>query len=135
MVLPQGDEANSLMSPQKRWVLVSPDGRTFSLGRDRVTIGRAPENDLVVNEPLLSRQHAVIDFDGQHYLITDLDSTYGTTLNGQRLDSRQPYRLRPGDLFTLASHTTFVVRDSEPSRPLPADRDRLPPAGSRPSQE
>jgi hypothetical protein len=133
--LPQGDEAASLMSPRKRWVLVSPDGRTFSLGQNRLTIGRASENDLVFEEPLLSRQHAAIDFDGQRYLITDLDSTYGTTLNGQRLDSRQPYPLRSGDLLTLASRTTFVVRDSEPSRPLPADRDRLPPTGSLPSQE
>jgi pSer/pThr/pTyr-binding forkhead associated (FHA) protein/NADPH-dependent 2,4-dienoyl-CoA reductase/sulfur reductase-like enzyme len=48
-------------------------------------IGRKPENDLVLNDPDVSGQHARIRWDESAFLLEDLQSTNGTFLNGQRI--------------------------------------------------
>lgn len=50
----------------------------------RITIGRAPDNDIVYNEPSVSGHHAEITFNGEYILITD-HSTNGTWINGRKL--------------------------------------------------
>ncbi|MGD1994816.1 MAG: FHA domain-containing protein, partial [Anaerolineae bacterium] len=63
--------------------------------------------------------HAVVDYDGRQYTLTDLGSTHGTTLNGERLHPRRPYPLRPGDQVALAGQVGFrVVRSARPAPPL-----------------
>jgi len=53
--------------------------------RDRFTIGRAAENDLVLDHPTVSLHHAVIRRDQDVTWIEDLGSTVGTRVNGIRL--------------------------------------------------
>lgn len=60
----------------------------------RVRVGRAEGNDLIVADPRVSRQHAVIEQDGQGWVVIDLNSTNGTWVNGARVQ-RSP--LRAGD--------------------------------------
>jgi len=76
--------------------LQGPAGRT-TLGMGVVTLGRAPDNQLVINDSKASSHHAEIRFVGQDYAITDLGSTNGTFVNDQRLDRNVPRSLRTGD--------------------------------------
>jgi hypothetical protein len=76
--------------------LNGPFGRIV-LGSTPVTIGRAPGNQLVVNDPKVSSRHAEIHSQGQDYAIIDLGSTNGSFLNEQRLTPQVPKLLRAGD--------------------------------------
>jgi len=58
-----------------------------------VTIGRGPHNTIVLNDPGVSSTHAQIGFDGQHFVLTDLQSRNGCFVNNQRVQ-RAPLRDR-----------------------------------------
>ena len=80
---------------------------------DRAFIGRAdpdsnyhPEIDLTPLQALqngVSRHHAEIRAGAEYLVIIDLASTNGTKLNNFRLQPREPYRLRHGDLLTIGT--------------------------------
>jgi len=57
-------------------------GRRFLFGAVEVTIGRAPENDLLLVEPGVSRCHARIRAEGPGHVLVDEGSRNGTALNG-----------------------------------------------------
>ena len=63
-----------------------------------ITVGRAPDRDLVVAHAEVSRQHAVFRLEGQSYTIADLHTSNGTFVNGARVSS---HALRPGDVVEL----------------------------------
>lgn len=65
-------------------------GRTFDLGEE-TRIGRAPDNDLVLEAPSVSKRHAVIARREGGFVLEDLDSTYGTRLDGRPVT--EPVRL------------------------------------------
>jgi pSer/pThr/pTyr-binding forkhead associated (FHA) protein len=60
------------------------EGLRLPIDRDWVVIGRGRSADLVIAEPTISRAHAAIGFDGEHFFIEDLGSTNGTSVNGKR---------------------------------------------------
>jgi ABC transport system ATP-binding/permease protein len=69
-------------------------------GARRLRIGRAPDNDIVLDYPGVSRYHAQVDYsDGQPPLLTDLGSTNGTYVNGEVLAT--PRNVFPADLIFL----------------------------------
>ena len=82
--------------------LNSPYGRTI-LGPASMTIGRSPDNQLVVNDPQASSHHAQIYPDGQGYLLVDLGSTNGTFINEQRLIAHSPRMLNAGDVLRIGN--------------------------------
>lgn len=59
-----------------------------------VTIGREEGNSLRLNDERVSRFHAKVQIDGDDYILTDLESTNGTRVNGTTVQIR---RLRIGD--------------------------------------
>lgn len=61
--------------------------------RDRIFLGRAQENDIVLNHSTISKNHAALIYSNQTYYIEDLNSTNGTCLNGVRVSSIQPLRM------------------------------------------
>lgn len=79
-------------------------------------IGRAPDNQLVVNDPQASSHHAQILRDGQGYLLTDLGSTNGTFVNEQRLVPNLPRLLLAGDTIRIGD-TRFVFETAGMSQP------------------
>jgi pSer/pThr/pTyr-binding forkhead associated (FHA) protein len=69
-------------------------------------IGRT-EGGLVIPNPNISRRHAQIDFDARGYTLTDLNSSNGTLLNGQRLAPNQPVYLSNGAVIGLGPNVTI----------------------------
>ncbi|HYL99162.1 MAG TPA: HD domain-containing phosphohydrolase, partial [Blastocatellia bacterium] len=67
---------------------------TVRLDRIVFKIGRLDESDLILDNPYISRCHAEIIRDQDHYVIQDLDSTSGTFVNDDRIQER---RLKDGD--------------------------------------
>src|SRR5437660_6015797 len=59
-----------------------------------VTIGREEGNTLRLNDERVSRFHSKVQIDGDDYILTDLESTNGTRVNGTAVQIR---RLRVGD--------------------------------------
>lgn len=74
-------------------------GTEYRLEKDEIFLGRDLSNDLVINDPEVSRRHARLFFTGSTYAIEDLGSTNGTFVHGQRLSG--PFLLSPGDWITL----------------------------------
>ena len=72
---------------------------SVSLDRPVITIGRDPASDLVLEDDLVSRQHAQIRQEPEGPVIHDLNSTNGTFVNGERID--RPHPLRPGDIISM----------------------------------
>src|SRR5437763_7765565 len=76
-------------------VLVGIDkGRVFRELPTPVTIGREEGNLLRLNDERVSRYHAKVQCDNGEIILTDLESTNGTRVNGNVVQIR---RLRPGD--------------------------------------
>jgi FHA domain-containing protein len=82
--------------------LNSPYGRTM-LGPGSTTIGRAADNQIVVNDPQASSHHAQVYPDGQGYLLVDVGSTNGTFINEQRLIPNSPRMLNAGDMVRIGN--------------------------------
>lgn len=61
--------------------------REFVLAKGTVTLGRAPDNDVVIADPRASRYHARLVRDGERWTLTDLGSTNGTRVNEQRIET------------------------------------------------
>jgi predicted component of type VI protein secretion system len=96
------------MGPSFRIVMRSgpTPGKAFPLEKAETFIGRDLSNDVVINDPEISRRHSRIFFQNGTYFLEDLGSTNGTSVNGQRLIG--PYSVRPGEVITLGERITFV---------------------------
>jgi pSer/pThr/pTyr-binding forkhead associated (FHA) protein len=57
-------------------------GTTHELVGDLITIGRGPDNTIVINDPSVSTHHAELQRAGEAYRLKDRDSTNGTQVNG-----------------------------------------------------
>lgn len=73
-----------------------PETREFQ--QQRVVIGRNPDCDLVLTARDVSRVHAAIERDAEGWVVTDLDSRFGTFVKHKRITSQ---RLEHGDQITL----------------------------------
>jgi pSer/pThr/pTyr-binding forkhead associated (FHA) protein len=76
-----------------------PDGTQLDheLTEETVTVGRAPDNTLTVDDASVSSHHARLAPSGGGYTLTDLGSTNGTRINGAQLKADDPQALNPGD--------------------------------------
>jgi Inner membrane component of T3SS, cytoplasmic domain/Protein of unknown function (DUF3662) len=75
-------------------------GKTYGLEKDRVTIGRMPECDVVLSDPGASRQHAEIRRVGGAFVVVDLGSTNATLVNGSPIAE---HGLADGDQITIGN--------------------------------
>jgi pSer/pThr/pTyr-binding forkhead associated (FHA) protein len=75
--------------------------REYALDRPFLSIGRHDENDIVIDHMGVSGKHAQIAMEGQSVILTDLKSTNGTFVNGQRVEQIE---LRPNDWISIGKH-------------------------------
>lgn len=79
--------------------LTNSDNEIFQLLKPVTNIGRREDNDIVLQDQKVSRQHAQIRRSHQHYLIFDLNSTGGTWVNNTRITQAT---LTSGDVISFA---------------------------------
>jgi hypothetical protein len=107
------------MSTSAALLIQQPNGSTqeVPLRGERLILGRAPECDIVLEGRLISRQHAAISHVGRGYILEDLGSHNGTTVNGRRIG--EPWALHDGDQIELGGigRLTFVDSDATSTRP------------------
>lgn len=84
-------------------------GKVFRLPGDRVSVGRAPENDVQFPDRSVSRHHCALARAGREWWIEDLRSTNPTLVNGQPI--AEPTLLHEGDEVVLG-FSTFVFHES-----------------------
>lgn len=80
--------------------------------RDEVTFGRAPDNDVVLNESTVSPYHAKLVCDSTGCWIVDLTSANGTYVDGARLFSQQPQMLTEGTVVQIGN-TRIIAYPAE----------------------
>jgi pSer/pThr/pTyr-binding forkhead associated (FHA) protein len=85
-------------------------GRVFRELPTPVTIGREEGNMLRLNDERVSRFHAKVQFDNGEIILTDLESTNGTRVNGNVIQIR---RLRPGDRVGLGRSLLLFGSEQE----------------------
>jgi len=77
----------------------------YDLNKDIITLGRDITNDIVINDPEVSRHHGRLTRGGGGYTLEDLGSTNGTFVGGQRLTGARP--LSGGDVIGLGETVTL----------------------------
>ncbi|MEZ5306131.1 MAG: FHA domain-containing protein [Pyrinomonadaceae bacterium] len=78
---------------------------------EQTVIGRHSDCDIVIAEGRLSREHAKIWKFGDVFTITDLDSSNGTIVNGEKIS--EPHGFRKGDTLSLGGFDVEVLLESD----------------------
>jgi hypothetical protein len=98
-------------SARRAYLLVSTRGSRpvqFDLGGPLIGIGRASDNDVIVDDPMVSRHHCQLKLQHGAYSFTDLGSRNGSTVNGQPVST---VALGPGDMIGIGdTEIEFQVR-------------------------
>jgi pSer/pThr/pTyr-binding forkhead associated (FHA) protein len=92
--------------------LILSDDQVFALHHTVLNIGRRVDNHLMIDDPRVSRLHAQLRANRDHYVIFDLDSSGGTFVNGERIHQ---YILRSGDVILLAGVTMVFGQEADPA--------------------
>lgn len=79
--------------------LIVNGAQVYLLIRKAITIGRHTDNDIVVSDPHVSRHHIQLRATQGHFVLFDLGSTGGTSVNGNRVSQQV---LQGGDIISLA---------------------------------
>jgi pSer/pThr/pTyr-binding forkhead associated (FHA) protein len=89
----------------------------YELAEDLITIGRAPDNTIVIDDPSVSSHHAQLELSGEVYRLKDLESTNGTRVNGIPVTETA---LRFDDRIRFGGIETRFEPDTRGSQPMPA---------------
>jgi Protein of unknown function (DUF3662)/FHA domain len=111
MVLTRPDEIQAPESARRAFLMVSTRGSIpvhFDLGGALIGIGRASDNDVIVDDPMVSRHHCQLKLQHGAYGFADLGSRNGSFVNGHQVDE---IALGPGDIIRIGStEIEFQVR-------------------------
>jgi hypothetical protein len=128
--------SGDLLGDPRAWPLDGPGGCSFlivdgrrhiELAQSVVSIGRGLDNDIILEDPRVSRRHAQLRLRFGHYVVYDLDSRGGTQVNGYPVVECV---LHSGDVLSLGGAQIVYGEDRvTPARPqdlqdtpiLPAD--------------
>ena len=115
MQTPMGTEENQEAEniPENAFLIVE-GVKVHPLSESVVNIGRRLENQLVIDDPRVSRNHAQLRAIKGRFVLFDLNSTGGTFVNGQRTSQTVLY---PGDVISLAGVALIFGQDNPPPRP------------------
>jgi hypothetical protein len=98
--------------------------RTVPLREAVVNLGRRLDNQIIIDDPRVSRNHAQLRLRFGHYVIYNLGSTGGTFVNGLRIEECV---LRPGDVISLGGVALIYGEDgSDPGAPARTAHSTMP---------
>ena len=107
----ENEEGNNI--PENAFLIIE-GVKVHPLNEPVVNIGRRLENQLVIDDPRVSRNHAQLRAIKGRFVLFDLNSTGGTFVNGQRTSQTVLY---PGDVISLAGVALIFGQDNPPPRP------------------
>lgn len=144
MVLPADPDARSEQALATRPFLILEGRRHVAIVSPTISLGRSLDNDIIVDDARVSRHHAQLRCRYDRYVIFDLGSTGGTTVNGYPV---QECVLEAGDVISLAGVEIIYGEDTPATAPprvtggtpamrRPALREtgQMPPASTDPSE-
>jgi len=102
-------------------MILSLDGqiiREFPLNKERMTIGRKPQNDIHVDNLAVSGEHAAIITILNDSFMEDLGSTNGTLVNGNPV---KKHFLQSGDVIEIGKHKLKYVNEMQAASTPPSD--------------
>ena len=109
-----GGESDENSGIPENAFLIIEGVKVHPLNESVVNIGRRLENQLVIDDPRVSRNHAQLRAIKGRFVLFDLNSTGGTFVNGQRTSQTVLY---PGDVISLAGVALIFGQDNPPPRP------------------
>jgi Protein of unknown function (DUF3662)/FHA domain len=92
------DEAEELGLAHQPRALLNIGGKRHQIPPDGAVLGRSRDCEITIEDPNISRRHAEVRLDNGAWSITDLGSTNGIEVNGERVGTA---RLEPGDRIVL----------------------------------
>jgi len=118
-------------------------GQVYTMLGNRLAIGRAQDNDVVLDDPQVSRHHAQVVRRGNQIIVEDLGSTNGTLVNGRHITG--PHVLQPTETIAVGSSVfsvegfpapnTVGVRPYRESTPPPLGTPSGPPPSAEPPRD
>lgn len=82
--------------------------KEYDLSKEKITVGRKPSNDIVLDDPTISGVHAAFLHRKDTY-VEDMNSTNGIKLNGKTIKKHQ---LNHGDLIQIGQHEFKFIDDA-----------------------
>lgn len=95
--------------------------KEIPFNKDSLSVGRKPENDIVIDSPAISGHHCRISLQGGTYFVEDLESTNGTYVNQKRIKKSG---LHHNDVIGMAKHALVFIEESsaKPAPPKPEEK-------------
>jgi pSer/pThr/pTyr-binding forkhead associated (FHA) protein len=93
--------------------------KEVAMEKESISIGRKPDNDIVIDNPAISGHHCRLTLEGGGYYVEDLESTNGTFVNEKRVKKSG---LHHNDVVGVAKHAVVFLNEAE-LEPAPASSD------------
>lgn len=112
------DEAPTEVIPANAFLILGGT-QIIPLNKSVINLGRRLDNQVVIDDPRVSRTHAQLRIVRNRFVLFDLNSTGGTFVNNQRTNQSVLY---PGDVISLAGVTLIFGQDLPGGRTLGKDK-------------
>ncbi len=96
-------------------------GKKAEIDKDEFVIGRKSENDISIDNPTVSGKHCIIVRTGNRYMVRDMGSTNGTSVNSREITESG---LKPKDILRVGS-IEFLF-DATPGEVIEKDKESTP---------
>ena len=81
--------------------------------KDTISIGRGYQNDIIVSDPHVCSEHLTMEFNGEHWLISDSGSVNGSFIEDHK-DLLYQYPVKSGDIITLGKSQIRIMFPNHP---------------------
>ncbi len=116
-------------------IIITREGQgveRYLVNKDRMTIGRAATNDIVLEDLSVSRSHAEISVEGDRFFLTDMGSANGLRVNGVSITDTELFH---DDVILIGESTLLFVTTQSETEPVPEIREPLGERAAMPGEE